>query len=82
MALVGPRPLPTWEVAWIPDAYRPRARVRPGLTGLWQVCGRNRLNTLQMLELDVEYVVRRSWNLDVSILARTPAALMRGDGAR
>jgi len=56
--------------------------VRPGLTGLWQVSGRNLLNTVQMLELDVEYVRRRSWRLDFSILARTPRVLLRGDGAR
>jgi lipopolysaccharide/colanic/teichoic acid biosynthesis glycosyltransferase len=82
MAIVGPRPLPVWEVEWIPQQFRTRARVRPGLTGLWQVRGRNRLNTLQMLELDVEYVSRRSWRCDLDILARTPAVLVRGDGAR
>jgi lipopolysaccharide/colanic/teichoic acid biosynthesis glycosyltransferase len=82
MAIVGPRPLPTWEVELIPAYYQQRARVRPGLTGLWQVSGRNLLNTVQMLELDVEYVRRRSWRLDFSILARTPRVLLRGDGAR
>jgi len=82
MAVVGPRPLPTWEVALIPACYQQRARVRPGLTGLWQVSGRNRLNTAQMLELDLEYVRRRSWRLDCSIIARTPVVLLRGDGAR
>jgi lipopolysaccharide/colanic/teichoic acid biosynthesis glycosyltransferase len=82
MAIVGPRPLPTWEVEAIPRHLQQRNRVLPGLTGLWQVRGRNRLNTVQMLELDVEYVRQRSWKLDLEILARTPAALLRGDGAR
>jgi lipopolysaccharide/colanic/teichoic acid biosynthesis glycosyltransferase len=82
MAIVGPRPLPTWEVAAIPQQLQQRDCVLPGLTGLWQVRGRNRLSTFQMLELDVEYVRRRSWKLDLEIIARTPAALIRGDGAR
>jgi lipopolysaccharide/colanic/teichoic acid biosynthesis glycosyltransferase len=82
MAIVGPRPLPTWEVELIPAPYRSRARVRPGITGLWQVSGRNRVNTMRMLELDVDYVRRRSWKLDLSIVARTPGVLLRGDGAR
>ena len=82
MAIVGPRPLPTWEVEAIPRHLQQRDRVLPGLTGLWQVRGRNRLSTVQMLEIDVEYVRRRSWKLDLEILARTPAALLRGDGAR
>ena len=82
MAIVGPRPLPVWESAAIPPFYRQREKVAPGLTGLWQVRGRNRLNTLQMLELDTEYVQQKSWNLDLRILALTPAVLLRGDGAR
>jgi lipopolysaccharide/colanic/teichoic acid biosynthesis glycosyltransferase len=82
MGVVGPRPLPTWEVDLIPAYFQQRSLVRPGLTGLWQVSGRNLLNTQQMLELDVEYVRRRSWGVDLSILARTPMVLVRGDGAR
>jgi lipopolysaccharide/colanic/teichoic acid biosynthesis glycosyltransferase len=82
MALVGPRPSLPWEVDLFEPRFRDRERVRPGLTGLWQVSGRNRLSTLDMLELDLEYV--RSWSLatDLSILVQTPAAVLRGDGAR
>ena len=80
MSLVGPRPALPWEVELYGSAHRRRAEVRPGLTGLWQVSGRSRLTTNQMLELDVEYVDRRTLPLDLWILARTPVVLLRGDG--
>ena len=82
MALVGPRPSLPWEVELFEPRFRDRERVRPGLTGLWQVSGRNRLSMRDMLELDLEYV--RSWSLvtDLGILIHTPAAVLRGDGAR
>jgi lipopolysaccharide/colanic/teichoic acid biosynthesis glycosyltransferase len=56
--------------------------VRPGLTGLWQVSGRSRLGTLDMLRLDLEYVRRRSLWVDLVILVRTVPALLGGNGAR
>jgi lipopolysaccharide/colanic/teichoic acid biosynthesis glycosyltransferase len=79
MSLVGPRPVLAWEA----DLFQPEAMARfetpPGLTGLWQVSGRNRLTMPQALALDVEYVRRRSLWLDLTILARTlPAQLRRG----
>jgi lipopolysaccharide/colanic/teichoic acid biosynthesis glycosyltransferase len=82
MALVGPRPLLPFEVEHLDSRERQRHLVRPGLTGLWQVSGRNRMSTRAMLRLDVDYVRQRSWRLDLRILARTPAAVLRGDGAR
>jgi len=82
MSIVGPRPALQWEV----DLYRPehlrRLAVRPGITGLWQVSGRNRLSMLEMLDLDVRYVNEWSFWEDVRILLATPSALLRGDGAR
>ena len=79
MSLVGPRPVLAWEAELFTDAARIRFRTRPGLTGLWQVSGRNRLTMLDALELDAEYVRRQSLWLDLSILARTvPAQLKRG----
>jgi len=78
MSLVGPRPSLPWELRMFPAwAYR-RLEVLPGLTGLWQVGGRNRLTMLQGLELDVEYVEQRSLWLDLRILAKTPMALFGG----
>jgi lipopolysaccharide/colanic/teichoic acid biosynthesis glycosyltransferase len=80
MSLVGPRPL---LMAYLPR-YSPvqarRHEVRPGLTGLAQVSGRNALGWDERLALDVEYVDSRSMRLDLSILARTVAAVLRGDG--
>jgi lipopolysaccharide/colanic/teichoic acid biosynthesis glycosyltransferase len=82
MALVGPRPLAPFEVELHSPYHLQRSQVRPGLTGAWQVQGRNTLSARQMLDLDVDYVRRRSWAVDLAVLARTPAAVVRGDGAR
>jgi lipopolysaccharide/colanic/teichoic acid biosynthesis glycosyltransferase len=79
MSLVGPRPVLAWEAELFTDEARARFRTRPGLTGLWQVSGRNKLTMPQALELDVEYVRRQSLWLDLTIMARTvPAQLRRG----
>jgi lipopolysaccharide/colanic/teichoic acid biosynthesis glycosyltransferase len=79
MSLVGPRPVLAWEAELFSEQTRARFRTRPGLTGLWQVSGRNLLTMPQALELDVEYVRRQSLWLDLTILARTvPAQLRRG----
>jgi lipopolysaccharide/colanic/teichoic acid biosynthesis glycosyltransferase len=82
MSLVGPRPALPWEAALFPPELRRREEVPPGLTGLWQVSGRSRLGTPDMLRLDVEYVDTWSLGLDLSILFRTVPVLLRGDGAR
>lgn len=82
MAVVGPRPMLPWEWDVLQQGHRRRALVAPGLTGLWQVSGRNRLNMLQMLDLDIAYVDRRSLLLDLRIIGRTAAVILRGDGAR
>lgn len=74
MNLVGPRPVEPYEAQLIPLAYQERFAVKPGLTGLWQVSGRNELSNLQMLELDLEYVQTRSFWKDVWILTKTPRA--------
>jgi lipopolysaccharide/colanic/teichoic acid biosynthesis glycosyltransferase len=79
MTLVGPRPALPFEAELFPDWATPRYLVAPGLTGLWQVSGRNRLTMLEGLKLDVEYVERRSFVVDLFILLRTvPAVLGRG----
>jgi lipopolysaccharide/colanic/teichoic acid biosynthesis glycosyltransferase len=81
MSLVGPRPVLAWEAQHFEEAYQPRFAVKPGITGLWQVNGRSRLSMRQALELDVEYVIRRGFLLDLAILLRTVPALF-GGGAR
>ncbi len=76
MSLVGPRPSLPYEH----DLYEPRHRLRcntlPGLTGLWQVRGKNRTTFERMMELDLEYVRSKSLPLDVLILAGTIPALL------
>jgi lipopolysaccharide/colanic/teichoic acid biosynthesis glycosyltransferase len=81
MALVGPRPCLEWEAQLFPEEFQPRFGVRPGLTGLWQVSGRSRLSMREALELDVEYVRRRSLALDLTLLAKTVPALLRRGAA-
>jgi len=80
MSLVGPRPL---LVEYL-DRYSPRQarrhEVRPGLTGLAQVQGRNLVGWDERLELDVRYVEARSFVLDLRILARTARAVVRREG--
>jgi lipopolysaccharide/colanic/teichoic acid biosynthesis glycosyltransferase len=82
MTLVGPRPCLGWEADMFPREFSPRFSVRPGLTGLWQVSGRSTLGTLEMLELDVQYVHTRSLRSDLGIMLRTVPALLRTNGAR
>lgn len=82
MSLVGPRPALPWEVALYDDEQWHRLEVSPGLTGLWQVSGRNRLTMRQSFDLDLEYVARCSTGLDLRILLRTPSAVLRLDSAR
>ena len=76
MSVVGPRPALPYELEFYEPRHFERFAVRPGLTGLWQVSGRNRLGFLEMLDLDVEYVRRRSVALDAVIVLKTPAALV------
>jgi len=81
MSLVGPRPPLAREVAnYEPDAVQ-RLRVRPGMTGLWQISGRSDLNWEQSLRLDLWYVDNWSPLLDLQILVRTVKAVFRGTGA-
>jgi lipopolysaccharide/colanic/teichoic acid biosynthesis glycosyltransferase len=82
MTLVGPRPCLPWEAELFPPRAAERFSVRPGLTGLWQVSGRSRVGTLEMLEMDLEYVRTRGLARDLQILLATVPALLRGDGAR
>ncbi|MFJ9711816.1 exopolysaccharide biosynthesis polyprenyl glycosylphosphotransferase [Streptomyces sp. NPDC101234] len=81
MSLVGPRPpLPEEVEEYTPDIKR-RLLVKPGLTGLWQVSGRSDLPWDEAVRLDLGYVDNWSMGLDLSILARTGAVVVRGTGA-
>jgi lipopolysaccharide/colanic/teichoic acid biosynthesis glycosyltransferase len=82
MSLVGPRPALPWESELIGPAHARRFLVSPGLTGLWQVSGRNSLTMKEGLDLDIEYVNRQSFTLDLSILLRTVPVVLSTTGAR
>jgi exopolysaccharide biosynthesis polyprenyl glycosylphosphotransferase len=78
MSLVGPRPLPTYEVDLTDPWARNRLRVRPGLTGLWQVSGRHLLPFDDLVRYDLFYVENWSLSMDFFILLRTiPAVVLR-----
>jgi lipopolysaccharide/colanic/teichoic acid biosynthesis glycosyltransferase len=81
MSLAGPRPVLGYEVDVYPAWYDERFAVKPGLTGLWQVSGRNERTYEEMVRLDIEYVRRQSLGLDVLILARTAWTVMTRRGA-
>jgi lipopolysaccharide/colanic/teichoic acid biosynthesis glycosyltransferase len=82
MSLVGPRPLPPDQVDWSDWRFRRRTDVLPGLTGLWQVRGRAmHVDYDRWLAMDCDYVNRACLRLDLTILAQTPRAVIRGDGA-
>jgi lipopolysaccharide/colanic/teichoic acid biosynthesis glycosyltransferase len=79
MSMVGPRPPIPYEVRCYQDWHRSRFHVKPGLTGLWQVSGRNRLHFEEMVRLDIYYIENWSILLDLKILLKTPAVMLRGD---
>jgi lipopolysaccharide/colanic/teichoic acid biosynthesis glycosyltransferase len=82
MSLVGPRPPIAYEVESYDIWHRSRIlEAKPGITGLWQVCGRSRVKFDEMVRLDLRYA--RTWTpwLDIQILMRTPWAVLLGDGA-
>lgn len=80
MSLVGPRPLLVSYLPLYTLQQSKRHDVRPGLTGLAQVSGRNALNWERRFELDVFYVHHRSWKLDVTIMLRTVERVLSRDG--
>ncbi|MFT4264632.1 MAG: sugar transferase [Nocardioides sp.] len=81
MSLVGPRPQVPREVALYDEVLRRRLHVRPGMTGLWQVSGRNDLTVEESVRLDLYYIDNWSMTQDLSILARTVGAVMSSRGA-
>lgn len=77
MSIVGPRPCLPYEAALYTDRHRQRLVVLPGLTGLWQVSGKNNTSFEEMIDLDVDYARRMSLALDFSIVLRTFGVLFR-----
>lgn len=80
MSLVGPRPPLPYEVDQYDDTQWQRLTCRPGLTGLWQVSGRNHLSYRTMVDLDLEYIRRWSLWLDLKILILTLPVVLKNTG--
>jgi lipopolysaccharide/colanic/teichoic acid biosynthesis glycosyltransferase len=80
MSIVGPRPPLPYEVERYELWQHERLSVRPGITGLWQVSGRNRMTYNEMCARDIDYI--RSWSLlsDLAIMAKTPWVMFIDDG--
>jgi lipopolysaccharide/colanic/teichoic acid biosynthesis glycosyltransferase len=74
MSLVGPRPALEYELEHYQERHFDRFAVKPGMTGLWQVSGRNELGFTEMLDLDAEYARASNLLTDLKILAKTPMA--------
>jgi lipopolysaccharide/colanic/teichoic acid biosynthesis glycosyltransferase len=81
MSVVGPRPPIEYEYELYDERAKQRLAVKPGITGLYQVTARSRVPFSKMLELDLEYIQKRSLWLDLSIMVRTPLAMIVGRGA-
>jgi len=82
MSLVGPRPLPLRDYAgFSEDSHRRRLRVRPGITCSWQIGGRSSIPFDEWMRLDLQYIDKWSFWLDVRILLKTVPAVLKGSGA-
>lgn len=81
MSLVGPRPVPPYEVACYRNGDHRRLAALPGITGLWQVNGRCQVPFEEMIEMDLEYIRTASVWLDLKILFLTIPAVLSGRGA-
>jgi lipopolysaccharide/colanic/teichoic acid biosynthesis glycosyltransferase len=82
MSLVGPRPPIPYEVRLYSRRHLRRLEVTPGVTGMWQVCGRGVVPFDQMVDMDIIYIAYRSFWLDLRLLARTLPAVLRSHGAK
>lgn len=81
MSLVGPRPPLPYEVAVYQEHHKRRLNVKPGITGVWQVKGRNLVSFEEMVSMDLQYIETMNFWLDLSIMLRTPLEMIRGKGA-
>lgn len=84
MSLVGPRPLPLYEVEQFHNvSHRRRLSMKPGLTCIWQVRGRNNVTSFDdWVQMDLEYIDHWSLSLDFGILLKTVPAVLLGSGAK
>ncbi|HYW98493.1 MAG TPA: sugar transferase [Candidatus Elarobacter sp.] len=81
MSLVGPRPVPPYEVACYGNGHHKRLAALPGITGLWQVKGRGKVSFEEMIRMDLEYIHNTSLWQDLKILCLTVPAVLSRRGA-
>lgn len=81
MSLVGPRPVPVYEVEGYQQRHFERLHASPGITGIWQVNGRGQVPFEEMVRMDIWYVRNASFWLDLKIMVQTIPAVFRGKGA-
>jgi lipopolysaccharide/colanic/teichoic acid biosynthesis glycosyltransferase len=81
MSFVGPRPDIPFSVNMYQKWHYRRLEVIPGITGLWQVCGRKGVSFEEMVRLDIEYIEKRSLWLDMKIMLLTVGTILKGDGS-
>ena len=81
LSMVGPRPPLLNEVLQYDERAMKRLTVKPGLTCYWQIMGRSNLSFEKWLELDLNYIEEMSFWVDLKILLRTPAAVIKAEGA-
>ena len=81
MSLVGPRPLPLRDVERFSEHHLLRHEILPGITGLWQVCGRSDANSEEVFDLDLTYIQHWTLALDFKILIQTLKAVLAKEGA-
>jgi undecaprenyl-phosphate galactose phosphotransferase len=81
MSLIGPRPIVAEEIERYGEAFRHYCACRPGMTGLWQVSGRNGVDYVRRVKFDVQYATTWSFPLDLIVLCRTVVVVTRRSGA-
>ena len=82
MSIVGPRPPIPYEIKHYNIWHRRRLRrVKPGITGMWQVEGRSRTTFDEMVRMDIRYMREWSMSLDLKIMMKTPVVIITGKGA-
>ncbi len=82
MSIVGPRPLSIQEMKFNPSWRDARLKVKPGITGLWQISGRDETNFHEWIQYDIDYVKNQSFLLDLNILFKTIKVILKMKGGR
>lgn len=82
MSFVGPRPIPLYERSKYGEGFKVYCRVRPGLTGIWQISGRSNISYTERVEMDTKYVQTRTFMGDIGIMLKTVPAVLMSVGAK